>query len=233
MDWQDPATRKAWKFSRLWHVLEEHGWKWTKGRELVSFFYIRPDCTATLPHTNGIDFFSSEEEVLHYVSSTVRKRRAQLANPVAVNHTTESNEANSNAKSVNAEAALAQPPPARTIKRGKKSPKASKNSKDSSSNSSEATKAEERSPLPPKSDLPTTSSSAVSRERISAVPSPPAEAAAQEEAAPVPAVELVDAMHAEWKVVWKILRSKGWTWAFGKAASSWHVMPGELLVPNI
>eukprot|EP01035_Chromulina_nebulosa_P033868 gene33868-45368_t len=47
-----------------------------------------------------------------------------------------------------------------------------------------------------------------------------------EEAATSDAVELVDVMLAPWNVVWKILRSSGWTWDFGNQTNNWYIAPG-------
>jgi len=156
----------------------------------VSYYYIRPDCVAQLPYTNGIDYFSSEDEVFHYVKSTVSKRRAQLqGEDHKILYPPEEAEAQ----------------PFRTSKRPHNSSKTIKNI-DSKKNSLVENS------TPPHVAVAATSSTA----------------------APVleSCNELVDVMQAEWKVVWKILRAKGWTWAFGKATSSWHVMPGELRLPK-
>lgn len=74
-DLNDYDLPKTWKkyqvkgmtFKIVWSYLKTLGWECKKGKELISYYYIRPGKTITLPHQPDIDYFTSEESLLIYV----------------------------------------------------------------------------------------------------------------------------------------------------------------------
>jgi hypothetical protein len=71
-DFRSGAYKKN-KWSNIWERLKDCGWYWMRGRGLVTFYYIRPNCGIAPPFTNGIDYFTSEEEVISYIKYTSKK----------------------------------------------------------------------------------------------------------------------------------------------------------------
>ena len=50
------------RYVELWKELEDKGWYWWKGKGLVAWYYVRPNCNTSPPNTNGINFFCSEDD---------------------------------------------------------------------------------------------------------------------------------------------------------------------------
>ena len=201
VDWTSATVMKKWRFSKVWKLLEEVGWKWTKGRELVSFFYIRPNCQPQPPFTNGIEYFVSEDDVMHYVTKTVEKNLAKQVQ--SRKHCV--SEVNSNlrtsipfqqAKNDN-DAEQDTPVSYHTLNERRASKTAT---------AAATTTRKQTSPVKKYTD----------NDRI------PSEVASSADAAEA----VVEIMSAKWNVVWKILRSKGWTWDFGTQTNSWYIAPG-------
>lgn len=57
----------------MWLALREAGWCWERGRGLVNMFFLRPKRSTQPPHREGVDFFTSEDAVIHYVKEVVRR----------------------------------------------------------------------------------------------------------------------------------------------------------------
>ena len=191
LDWTSKGVLKNWKFTKVWKLLESVGWKWTKGRELVSFFYLRPNCQPQPPFTNGIEYFVSEDDVMHYVTKTIEKNLAKQAQ----SRKRFTAEGNSNCQSTTPF----------------NQPVRDSSASDPASNEVQVSKTAPRKKLiPVYKSAPTTDTTLLEEATTSTTD----------------ATELVDAMSAQWNVVWKILRSIGWTWDFGTQTNSWYIAPG-------
>ena len=77
LDWTSKQVLKCWNFSKVWRLLESAGWKWTRGRGLVSYYYIRPNRQVQPPFVAGSDYFESEDEVIDYVVKMVNKSQSR------------------------------------------------------------------------------------------------------------------------------------------------------------
>jgi hypothetical protein len=56
---------KLW--ADVWARLESIGWYWTKGKDLVDFYYIRPDAKPKQPFKLNQDYFASADDVLDFI----------------------------------------------------------------------------------------------------------------------------------------------------------------------
>lgn len=59
------------KWAKLWSQLESVGWYWTKGKGLISFYYIRPNAKGANPYVMNRDYFPSGEDVVKYLKQFV------------------------------------------------------------------------------------------------------------------------------------------------------------------
>ena len=180
LDWTSKQVRSLWKFSKVWKLLESVGWKWTKGRDLVSFYYIRPNCQALPPFAVGIEYFQSEEEVMHYVVHTIQKHRSQEEPTGYFNYEDTKRTSRTNGSDSDGEGG-----------QGDDEGDGQYFARNAASDSEGD-----------EGDADSTNVDEVATEKL-------------------------DIMKAPWGAVWRVLRSKGWTWNFGsKISSSWYIAPG-------
>ena len=56
-------------FGDVWASLKEQGWTHKSGRGLASYHYLRPGASDGKAHVENVDWFASEEALLHYYES--------------------------------------------------------------------------------------------------------------------------------------------------------------------
>jgi hypothetical protein len=70
--------RRAWKST--WRSLERMGWFWTKGKDLIDFYYIRPGRTVALGF-EGRDYFISADQIIRFLGEVEARYRTLVPLP--------------------------------------------------------------------------------------------------------------------------------------------------------
>lgn len=199
------------KFQNVWCVLEYYNWYWQKGKGLVNFYYIRPDCAPSEPYKLGLHYFITEEDVLRYINEHIavlvidneEKKEGpfakQSSNPVLSTKAAEYSPSNSS-----------------TLKNAVTK---SSNSIDSKVSTS-SVKSRKSTTLESK---PKTPIKAILSSSQGAMHSSQTEAESQ--------FDWLDrAMTMPWPELWVRLQALGWTWDYGTGlVAEWYLLPGKVV----
>ena len=81
------ADLRTLKFANIWRMLRSHSWSHRKGSGLVDYYYLRPgrEQMSTGMMKVGVDCFTSEEELLAFVTQIVLARTGGTGEETAVN----------------------------------------------------------------------------------------------------------------------------------------------------
>lgn len=194
------------KFAEVWPVLESIGWRWTKGKGLIDFYYIRPDAKAAPPFVLNQDYFSTTDDLLAYVHSKCPASATKEKSEKSGESTTRLRKIKKNLiisdDDEEEEFSVTLNTKGQSLT-SKKQP--SKTLSDKKSNKEESDYQEE-------------SESDEEEENEDADDDENDEEEEEEE-------EKYDLRTIPWKDLWKILRSYGWSWDFGPNVLNYFYVP--------
>lgn len=197
------------KFAEVWPVLESIGWRWTKGKGLIDFYYIRPDAKAAPPFVLNQDYFSTTDDLLAYVHSKCPASATKEKNERSGESTTRLRKIKKNLvisdDEEEEEFSVTLNNKGQSLT-SKKQP--SKASSDKKSNKEESDYQEE-------------SESDEEGENEDADEDEDEDENDEEEEEE----EKYDLRTIPWKDLWKILRSYGWSWDFGPNVLNYFYVP--------
>jgi hypothetical protein len=193
-------------FAQLWHTMQALGWHWKIGSGLVSYYYVRPKCAVKKGFLQGRDYFADEEGVWQFVRTVVAQCRSRMpaSAPVRMSAPTAATIVRANAAGTSAHSIK---PFAPTAVSG-------------------SAAVADTSAAASKTDVPaaaaTNHSSALSEHprALSALPASQSILQLPDD----PAMRSIKDI--PWKWLWKILKSKGWTWDYGPQHVNFYFAPG-------
>jgi hypothetical protein len=189
-------------FAQLWHTLQGLGWHWKIGSGLVSYYYVRPKCAVKKGFLQGRDYFADEEGVWQFVRTVVAQCRSRMpvSAPVRMAAPTAPTIGSATAAGTSAPSIK---PFATTA--------ASSGSAVGNTGAVGITAAAATKPSSALSEHPRALSALPASQSILQLPDDPAMRSIKD----IP-----------WKWLWKILKSKGWTWDYGPQHVNFYFAPG-------
>jgi hypothetical protein len=192
-------------FAQLWHTMQALGWHWKIGSGLVSYYYVRPKCAVKKGFLQGRDYFADEEGVWQFVRTVVAQCRSRMPTPAPVRMS-----AHTAATIVSANAAGTSAHSIKPFATTAGSSGAVANTSAAASKTDVPAAAATNSPST-LSEHPRALSALPASQSILQLPDDPAMRSIKD----IP-----------WKWLWKILKSKGWTWDYGPQHVNFYFAPG-------
>jgi hypothetical protein len=189
-------------FAQLWHTMQALGWHWKIGSGLVSYYYVRPKCAVKKGFLQGRDYFADEEGVWQFVRTVVAQCRSRMpvSAPVRMAAPTAPTIGSATAAGTSAHSIK----PFATAA-------ASSGSAVGITGAAGIPAAAAANPSSTLSEHPRALSALPASQSILQLPDDPAMRSIKD----IP-----------WKWLWKILKTKGWTWDYGPQHVNFYFAPG-------
>jgi hypothetical protein len=193
-------------FAQLWHTLQGLGWHWKIGSGLVSYYYVRPKCAVKKGFLQGRDYFADEEGVCQFVRTVVAQCRSRMPVSAPARVSVPRTAINVSASATGTSAHSIKPFTTAATSTGKAV----------ADTGAAASKAD----VP--AEAATNASSILSQHprALSALPASQSILQLPDD----PAMRSIKDI--PWKWLWKILKSKGWTWDYGPQHVNFYFAPG-------
>jgi hypothetical protein len=194
-------------FAQLWHTLQGLGWHWKIGSGLVSYYYVRPKCAVKKGFLQGRDYFADEEGVWQFVRTVVAQCRSRMPSPAPVRTPVPTAATIVSANAAGTSAHSIKPFATTAVSSGS----AAVADTSAAASKTDVPAAAAANPSSTLSEHPRALSALPASQSILQLPDDPAMRSIKD----IP-----------WKWLWKILKSKGWTWDYGPQHVNFYFAPG-------
>jgi hypothetical protein len=193
-------------FAQLWHTLQGLGWHWKIGSGLVSYYYVRPKCAVKKGFLQGRDYFADEEGVWQFVRMVVAQCRSRMPVSAPVRMAAPTAPTIGSATAAGTSAHSIKPFATTAASSG-----SAVGITTAAASKTDVPAAAAANPSSTLSEHPRALSALPASQSILQLPDDPAMRSIKD----IP-----------WKWLWKILKTKGWTWDYGPQHVNFYFAPG-------